>query len=138
MMRAVVLAVFVSVSGVRFQNMEVAEDDDQMKQFTEPSPSSASPQRGNKYIDVVNGRQVGLACKVSKWQAWTTCTKTCGTGVRNRVRTVIAEPTGAGAPCPHIAEQETCHEEECLQNLDGKLWGLAPGAGKRKNRHHLR
>ena len=39
-------------------------------------------------------------CIVKSWNAWTSCTKSCGTGFQSRDRTLI-QPRNGGDACPH-------------------------------------
>ena len=49
---------------------------------------------------------VVVDCKMSNW---TDCTKTCGTGTRNR--SMIVEAENGGQPCEGLSE--TCNPEPC-------------------------
>jgi hypothetical protein len=51
-------------------------------------------------------------CKVSEWEPWTDCTKSCGGGTMTRKRTV-AEPAQFGGSCPSLEETIACNEQPC-------------------------
>ena len=51
-------------------------------------------------------------CQVATFGAWTTCTKSCGTGAQSRSRT-HTQPTYGGAACPHEAETRSCNTHAC-------------------------
>lgn len=55
-------------------------------------------------------------CVVSKFSMWTTCSKTCGMGLQNRIRFVLAPPLFGGAACPNLTEFQTCQLRLCEGN----------------------
>uniref|UniRef100_I3JH86 Thrombospondin type 1 domain containing 7A n=1 Tax=Oreochromis niloticus TaxID=8128 RepID=I3JH86_ORENI len=52
-------------------------------------------------------------CVVSEYSPWTSCSKTCGTGLRNRVRSVLVPPLFGGAACPNLTEFQSCKPGPC-------------------------
>ncbi|AWP15681.1 putative thrombospondin type-1 domain-containing protein 7A-like [Scophthalmus maximus] len=52
-------------------------------------------------------------CVVSEYTAWTSCSKTCGTGLRNRVRSVLVPPLFGGTACPNLTEFQSCKPGPC-------------------------
>lgn len=52
-------------------------------------------------------------CVVTEFTPWTTCSKTCGMGLQNRVRAVLAPPLFGGLPCPNLTEFQTCAPRAC-------------------------
>ncbi|XP_061918683.1 thrombospondin, type I, domain containing 7Ab [Entelurus aequoreus] len=52
-------------------------------------------------------------CVVSEYSPWTSCSKTCGTGLRNRVRSVLVPPLYGGAFCPNLTEFQSCKPGPC-------------------------
>ena len=52
-------------------------------------------------------------CVVSQYSPWTSCSKTCGTGLKNRVRSVLVPPMFGGATCPNLTEFHTCRPGPC-------------------------
>ncbi|KAL0171339.1 hypothetical protein M9458_031650, partial [Cirrhinus mrigala] len=52
-------------------------------------------------------------CVVTEFTPWTTCSKTCGLGLQNRVRSVVAPPLFGGLPCPNLTEFQTAERPEC-------------------------
>ena len=67
-------------------------------------------------------------CVVSEFSPWTSCSKTCGTGLQNRIRSVLAPPLFGGAACPNLTEFQTCQPglcegEESLYSLRLGPWG---------------
>ncbi|XP_034747291.1 thrombospondin type-1 domain-containing protein 7A isoform X2 [Etheostoma cragini] len=68
-------------------------------------------------------------CVVSEFSLWTHCSKTCGMGLQNRIRFVLAPPLFGGAACPNLTEFQTCQPgpcegEESLYSLRVGAWGL--------------
>lgn len=67
-------------------------------------------------------------CVVSQFTAWTSCSKTCGMGLQNRIRSVLAPPLFGGAACPNLTEFQTCQLRACegnesLYSLKVGPWG---------------
>uniref|UniRef100_A0A8C6LSW7 Thrombospondin type-1 domain-containing protein 7A n=1 Tax=Nothobranchius furzeri TaxID=105023 RepID=A0A8C6LSW7_NOTFU len=52
-------------------------------------------------------------CVVSEYSPWTSCSKTCGTGLRNRVRSVLVPPLFGGGICPNLTEFQSCKPGLC-------------------------
>ncbi|XP_037532443.1 thrombospondin type-1 domain-containing protein 7A [Nematolebias whitei] len=52
-------------------------------------------------------------CVVSEYSPWTSCSKTCGTGLRNRVRSVLVPPLFGGSICPNLTEFQSCKPGTC-------------------------
>uniref|UniRef100_A0A3B5LNX1 Thrombospondin type-1 domain-containing protein 7A n=1 Tax=Xiphophorus couchianus TaxID=32473 RepID=A0A3B5LNX1_9TELE len=53
-------------------------------------------------------------CVVTEYSPWTSCSKTCGTGLRNRVRSVLVPPLFGGAGCPNLTEFQSCKLGACV------------------------
>uniref|UniRef100_A0A8C1ZU58 Thrombospondin type-1 domain-containing protein 7A n=1 Tax=Cyprinus carpio TaxID=7962 RepID=A0A8C1ZU58_CYPCA len=67
-------------------------------------------------------------CVVSEFSPWTSCSKSCGMGLQNRLRWVLAPPLFGGSACPNLTEFRTCHPgpcegEENLYSLRVGSWG---------------
>ncbi|XP_053189729.1 thrombospondin type-1 domain-containing protein 7A [Scomber japonicus] len=67
-------------------------------------------------------------CVISEFTVWTPCSKTCGMGLQNRIRFVLAPPLFGGAACPNLTEFQTCQPgpcegEESLYSLRVGPWG---------------
>ncbi len=67
-------------------------------------------------------------CVVSEFSPWTPCSKTCGMGLQNRIRFVLAPPLFGGAACPNLTEFQTCQPglcegEQSLYSLRVGPWG---------------
>ena len=54
-------------------------------------------------------------CIFGDFGAWTTCTKSCGTGSQRRSRSV-QQPQNGGSACPHTAETRSCNRHSCPKN----------------------
>ncbi|XP_052002644.1 thrombospondin type-1 domain-containing protein 7A-like [Xyrauchen texanus] len=52
-------------------------------------------------------------CVVTEFTPWTTCSKTCGLGLQNRIRSVVAPPLFGGLPCPNLTEFQMCSPRAC-------------------------
>lgn len=67
-------------------------------------------------------------CVVSEFSMWTSCSKSCGMGLQNRIRFVLAPPLFGGAACPNLTEFRTCQLRVCegnesLYSLKVGSWG---------------
>ncbi|KAJ8288081.1 hypothetical protein COCON_G00007400 [Conger conger] len=90
-------------------------------------------------------------CVLSDFTPWTACSKTCGTGLQNRVRAVLAPPLFGGSSCPNLTQFQTCQPgpcpgEESMYSLKVGPWGScslphsrpARQAKRRKNKERKR
>jgi len=59
-----------------------------------------------------NAQSCATDCVTNGWAAWSTCTKSCGTGSQQRRRTQV-EATLGGKSCPHYAETRACNTAGC-------------------------
>lgn len=48
-------------------------------------------------------------CVTSGWQAWSSCSHSCGIGQRKRERRIVREIEHGGARCPALTETAACH-----------------------------
>merc|ERR1712054_751166 len=55
-------------------------------------------------------------CVVSQFSAWTTCTKSCGTGSQSRSRSVTSAPRFGGYACPYLNEKRACNKHACASH----------------------
>jgi hypothetical protein len=58
-----------------------------------------------------------IHCHASAFSAWTTCTKSCGTGSQTRTRSIITHADHGGYVCPYLAETRNCNANACA--IDG-------------------
>jgi hypothetical protein len=59
---------------------------------------------------------INLGCEVSEWGAWSSCSRTCGSGTQIRMRKITQKRKGEGAPCPQLQEHKACADSlpHCL------------------------
>ena len=58
-----------------------------------------------------------MDCLWSIWSEWAKCSKTCGDGVRKRVRHVQTSAQNGGLPCSGSEMQaESCNDQDCPGN----------------------
>ena len=57
---------------------------------------------------------IRINCVVSSWSSWSACSQPCGTGaVQVRTRTVTADSSCGGSPCPVLLEVRRCNQGKC-------------------------
>jgi hypothetical protein len=77
-------------------------------------------------------------CKVTAWSKFTTCTKTCGTGIKTAVRKVTKKPNSCGKKCPALRKETSCATKACPVNCVLSSWqkwnkcSASCGGGKQK------
>ena len=49
-----------------------------------------------------------LDCKTTEWEPWGPCAAVCGTGRRQRTRTVSQQASNGGAQCPVLLDEQPC------------------------------
>lgn len=53
-------------------------------------------------------------CVMSKWSDWSKCSVSCGSGVAEKVRTILVEAKNNGVACPRrLSKQKRCFEPPC-------------------------
>ena len=88
------------------------------------SPSSAWWSRRRRSCSPVN-------CRVSEWQAWSACTKTCGGGVQTRKRRKTRTESCGGGCAYHLQETANCNTNCCPVNClySWAVWSKCNGCG---------
>jgi Spondin-like TSP1 domain/Putative metal-binding motif/Stigma-specific protein, Stig1/Calcium-binding EGF domain len=61
-------------------------------------------------------------CVVSEWSPFSSCSVTCGGGVRTRMRTVIQPPVNGGDACPNLTESQPCNTMPCPVDCQWSAW----------------
>ena len=61
-------------------------------------------------------------CQVTQWSAWGDCSKTCGSGVKTRDRTVTVNAAYSGAACPALADSSSCSTDACPVDCQVTQW----------------
>jgi hypothetical protein len=66
-----------------------------------------------KATKTCNTHKCPVHCVVSKFNAWSTCTLSCGGGKKSRARTIVTGTMHGGRNCPHLKEAVECHAQAC-------------------------
>jgi hypothetical protein len=61
-------------------------------------------------------------CRVSPWEGWSRCSKTCGTGRQARSRFIVVKASAGGYVCPSLVEERTCNRKVCPIDCKVGLW----------------
>jgi len=54
-----------------------------------------------------------VACVVSSWSAFSSCSTKCGGGTQTRTRSVVTSAANGGAACPSLSQSQTCNTQAC-------------------------
>ena len=70
-------------------------------------------------------------CRVSSWTSWSTCTRTCGSGLTTRTRRKTVTESCGGGCAYHLKETKTCNSNCCPVNClySWSSWGPCLGCG---------
>ena len=52
-------------------------------------------------------------CVMGEWKEWNTCTKSCGTGTKSRIRDIMVEPAFGGNKCSSAIDTVDCNINPC-------------------------
>lgn len=69
-----------------------------------------------------NMQECPVDCELDDWAEWSACSKDCGGGVRQRVRSVRVTSEHGGAPCPAQQEEEVCNIGPCDMSCQYSDW----------------
>jgi len=69
-----------------------------------------------------NTQNCQIDCKVSDWNEWAKCTKSCDGGVTSRSRKIIEPNAYGGKECPPIFESKKCNTFPCPINCEVSGW----------------
>lgn len=54
-------------------------------------------------------------CNVTEWTTWSSCSVTCGGGMKSSTRKIISEPLFDGKLCPDsLDKEEECVKDPCI------------------------
>ena len=73
-----------------------------------------------------NSHQCKVDCKVTQWTPFSTCTKTCGAGLKMRSRVVVTSPRAGGEACPSLQETVHCKVHACPLDCVYSSWLTRP------------
>lgn len=62
---------------------------------------------------VCSGPPCAINCELSPWSSYSSCTKTCGGGQRQRVRRIVKPAQHGGAKCGNLTEITKCNTNAC-------------------------
>jgi hypothetical protein len=73
-----------------------------------------------------------VACQMTGWSAWTSCSASCGAdGHKRATRTVKTPPQFGGAPCPtDMGKSESCNEGACPVHCEMSEWSAWGSGGQ--------
>ncbi|PFH35883.1 hypothetical protein BESB_055340 [Besnoitia besnoiti] len=70
-------------------------------------------------------------CEVTDWGEWSSCSATCGGGVRKRGRQVLKPPSNGGRPCPPLTDFDACGLASCHgTDCEVSEWGAWSSCSK--------
>jgi hypothetical protein len=75
--------------------------------------------------EACNKHACPVHCVVSEWQAWGTCTTTCGSGLKHRTRTILVNNAFQGNACPTLDDSTACATQPCPIDCAVSSWGAA-------------
>ena len=70
-----------------------------------------------------NTQACPIDCAVSPWSEWSSCSKECGGGIKERTRSIITHPAFGGKVCPALHEEENCNSDPCPVDCLISDWG---------------
>ncbi len=69
-----------------------------------------------------NTQRCPINCVVNGWSAWSTCSKTCGSGLQTSTRTVAVAAANGGVSCPSLNREQSCNTQPCPVNCVVSGW----------------
>ncbi|XP_063781355.1 SCO-spondin-like [Pseudophryne corroboree] len=87
---------------------------------TERGPDGAACGTETHEVEECNDWPCPADCVLSDWSEWTECSASCGGGMSERQRTVLAPADPGGEPCPSpLILHQTCNSHNCTPACPG-------------------
>lgn len=61
-------------------------------------------------------------CRVSYWDAWSSCSVTCGVGTQSKRRYMVVKPNFGGVACPELEASRSCDAGSCAVHCSVSPW----------------
>ncbi|NWS68862.1 THS7B protein, partial [Crotophaga sulcirostris] len=95
---------------------------DQTGRLVEPSRCSSSG-----YVEESCTVPCPFDCKLSDWSSWSSCSSSCGPGVKVRSRWLKEKPYNGGRPCPKLDLKNQVYEAvPCYSECNQYSWVVEP------------
>eukprot|EP01004_Peranema_trichophorum_P007321 NODE_60_length_4100_cov_55.328640_g50_i0.p1 GENE.NODE_60_length_4100_cov_55.328640_g50_i0~~NODE_60_length_4100_cov_55.328640_g50_i0.p1 ORF type:complete len:1365 (-),score=567.13 NODE_60_length_4100_cov_55.328640_g50_i0:5-3496(-) len=69
-----------------------------------------------------NTNSCPVDCVMSAWSEWSTCTKSCGSGLTQRTREITTQPNFGAKACDATVEVNSCNTNECPVDCEMAEW----------------
>jgi hypothetical protein len=60
---------------------------------------------------------------MTQWAAWSACTRTCGVGIQQRMRSESVSANYGGTPCGLLSQHKLCNMHHCPTDCEVTNWG---------------
>nr|DBA25392.1 TPA: hypothetical protein GDO54_012926 [Pyxicephalus adspersus] len=78
------------------------------------SPDGAPCGSDSREVEECNSEPCPAGCVFSEWSSWSECSASCGGGISQRNRTILAAADPGGVPCPTLLVlHHTCNTHNC-------------------------
>jgi hypothetical protein len=102
---------------------------DSFRVYLEKAPTPLVAKESNWRVNYI-GYEQPIACEVSQWGGWSTCTQSCGGGSHTRTRTVTREPNHSGVCDKKLSDSGSCNDDKCPIDCVMTIWDSWSTCGK--------
>ena len=78
-------------------------------------------------VGACNTKPCVVDCAVHTWEAWGTCSVTCGSGAQRTTRAIKHQEQNGGKPCPALEKTQGCNAGSCPMHCEVSAWSTWSG-----------
>jgi hypothetical protein len=68
-----------------------------------------------------------IDCAVHTWEAWSSCSSTCGSGTQRTTRAIKTQAQNGGKACPALEKMQGCNSGSCPLHCEVSAWSIWSG-----------
>lgn len=94
------------------------EDEEDEDADVTTTASSALQAESHVFEDNASTDEAAVDCLVSRWSPWSSCSVSCGRGIKTKTRTIQVHARNGGKPCPKKMLKKKKCKRTCVEPVD--------------------